>query len=394
MNIRGKATDEVYNNDFVGLSYGNYAVGKNWVSPFNIWEGLAYFCNENMDNYQDFRVVKNEGQTGGIQSEIGGTEHAAGNTFTSGANNNFNNQGNHSVEYFYYTGNPSEYPEIVTNVDTTPVVIENECLSHYGGGSGRGMVLTPEEKQGTEQEFATNLTDYNNVKALYENLTDGGNTEATLTDVETAWPDDMWELRTELLGKSPHLSMEVLKKAADKTDVLPESIIFEIMAANPDELKKEELIKYLEDKDNPLPAYMIDILRQVSTGTTYKTVLHQQMAFYNRLKTRAAHDIIRSMLNDTVIDYAELRNWLDNVGGKRADEQIIASYVQEGNHTDAISLANMMPALYVYDDDELTEHNYYTDMLNLNISLEQQGRTIFDLNSDEVNNLVFIADNR
>ena len=32
-------------------------------------------------------------------------------------------------------------------------------------------------------------------------------------------------------------------------------------------------------------------------------------------------------------------------------------------------------------------------MLNLQISLEQQGRTIFDLNSDEVNNLVLIADN-
>ncbi len=165
-------------------------------------------------------------------------------------------------------------------------------------------------------EFATGLSDYNNVKTLYENLKDGGNTTATVSDIETAWPQDMWELRTELLGKSPHLSMDVLKATADKTDVLPESVIFEIMAANPDELKKEELIKYLEDKENPLPEYMIDILKQVATGSTYKTVLRQQMGHYNQLKTRAAYDIVRSLLNDSVTDNNELRNWLDNISVK------------------------------------------------------------------------------
>ena len=58
-----------------------------------------------------------------------------------------------------------------------------------------------------------------------------------LNPVETAWPNDMWELRAQLLQGSPHLSKEVLKKAADRTDVLPESIIFEVLSTNPDELK-------------------------------------------------------------------------------------------------------------------------------------------------------------
>ena len=58
-----------------------------------------------------------------------------------------------------------------------------------------------------------------------------------LNSVETAWPNDMWELRAQLLQGSPHLSKEVLKKAADLTDVLPESIIFEVLRTNPDELK-------------------------------------------------------------------------------------------------------------------------------------------------------------
>ncbi len=398
-----EATDEVYKNYFDGLSYGNYAVGKNWKLNYT-WQGLAYYCNENTGNWEDFTVANIPGQSDGIQDPIGSVEMPAGNTFSTNANYNINNDGDYWIGYYYYAPTPGNtstvyYPGKVYRVTREVVVdIQNECPSHYGGGgsggeSGRGMVLTPEERQQAEQDFALNLTDYNNVKALYDNLKDGGNTDATLSDVEIAWPTDMWELRAELLGKSPHLSMDVLKAVADKTEVLPESVIFEIMAANPDELKKEELIEYLEDKKNPLPDYMIDILKQVAMGTTYKTVLHRQMAHYNKLTTRAAHDIIRSILNDSIVDYAELRNWLDNVGGKRADEQIIATYMQEGNTADAMALANMMPALYGFEGDELTEHNYYTEILNLQITLKNEGRTIFDFDSTELNNLVSIADN-
>jgi len=231
-----------------------------------------------------------------------------------------------------------------------------------------------------------------NAVVKYKKIKVGSITDATLSEIETAWPNDMWELRSELLGKSPHLSLDVLKSTADKTDVLPDNVIFEIMAANPDELKKEELIEYLEDKENPLPEYMIEILRQVSTGTTYKTILHRQMAQYNQEKARAAYDIIRSILNDSVTNMTELRNWLDNVGGKRADEQIIASYIAENNYSDALALANMMPSLYEYSDNEMEEHNYYLDMLNLLVNLGQQGTSIFELDSTEVNNLVNLAD--
>ncbi len=397
-----EAADEVYKNYFEGLSYANYATGKNWLGT-NTWQGLAYYCNDNEGNWQDFTVANIPNQSDGIQNPIGLDEMPAGNTFSENANSNIYNDGDFWIGYFYYAptqGNTNTpcYPDEVYRVTPAEVVgIKNECPSHYGGGGSGGddreLVLSPGEKSEAEQVFADNLANYNNVKVLYDNLKDGGNTEQLKSEVETAWPDDMWELRAELLGKSPHLSMEVLKKTADKTDVLPESIIFEIMAANPDELKKEELIKYLQDKDNPLPGYMIDILKQVAMGTTYKTVLQRQMAYFNQVKTMAANDIIRSLLNDTILDINELRNWLDNIGGKRADEQIIASYLQEGNYTDALAMANMMPAIYNYKDDEITEHNYYITLLTLRINLLEEGRTLFDLDSLEVNNLEYIADN-
>jgi hypothetical protein len=395
-----QSTNQVYRNTFEGLNYGNYAVGKNYRQPNYFFQGLAYFCNENTGNFADFFVEPDNDpeKISGIQSKQGDDNFVTGNKFTSAGNTwHFFNGGDYLVGYYYcnYCDDESPDESKIFQITDKPKSFSNNCPSHYGGGGSteKSIVLTTSEKQEAEMEFAVNLSNYNNVKTLYDNLKDGGNTDAVIADIENSWPTDMWELRAQLLGKSPHLSMEVLKAAADKTDVLPESIIFEVMEANPDELKKEELIRYLEDKAEPLPEYMINILRHVAQGTTYKTVLEQHMAHYNQVKTRAAYDIVRSLLNDTISDPEQLRNWLDNVGGKRADEQIIATYLSESNYTNALSLANMMPSLYAYSGTELTEHGYYMDMLDLQINLEQQQRTIFDLDSLEVANLLNIAEN-
>lgn len=392
------ATDEVYKNDFDDLNYGNYTEGKNWAGS-NTENGLAFYCNLNIDNTSDFYIVKGDGfLQGGVQSNQGWRDEAAGNTFTqAGASWHLYNGGDFRIFYYHSNYNSLEDPTdaLLHNVTDHGINYTNACPSHYGGGTegGRGVVLSEEEKLETEALFVEGLNNYNNYKALYEQLKDGGSTETLLTEVETAWPTDMWELREELLGKSPHLSQEVLMAAADKSDVLPDAVLFEILAANPDELKKVELMKYLEDKENPLPEYMLDVLRQVASGTTYKTVLEQHMAHYNQVKTRAANDMIRSILNEEETDNDALRNWLDNMGGQRADEQIIATWLQEGNYANTLNLANLLPQLYNYDEAALAEHNYYLDMLNLNIFLKQEGRAWDELSTPELNSISYIAAN-
>jgi len=385
-----EASDEVYNNDFDNLSYANYSDGINWGQ--NVHEGLTYFCNENTNNYADFFVAYGSG----IQSSQGDIDHATGNKFSpTGATWHFYNEGNHLIDYYYYLNGSNETPDdnLISNVSKHWITAENLCTSHYDEDPPDDLILDSQERLNAEQEYFANLTDYNNVKVLFDNLVDGGSTSTELSDIQTAQPQDMWTLRAQLLGDSPHLSMEVLKAAADKTEVLTESALFDILAANPDELKKEELIKYLEEKQDPLPAYMIDILRSVANGTTYKTVLQQQMARYNRTKTRAAHDIIRSNLHDSITNNNDLRNWLDNVGGLSSDRQIIATYIQDNNFTNAYTFANMIPQLYMLTGDELTEHNYFMDIIILHDTLSKQGRNIFQLDSTEINALVLIADN-
>lgn len=391
-----EAVNEVYRNTFDGLSYANFSDGRNFLIN-NRWEGLAYYCNENTNNYADF-FVDDYGlnKRSGIQSEQGNDNYTAGNTFTqNGGTWHFYNGGEHLVGYYYNQNENDEIPDDdkIYHVAKVGRSVTNNCPSHYGGSSELRLVLTAQQKAGAEQDYYNNLTDYNSVKTLYDSYVDGGDTEAEKLDIQNAQPDDMWDLRAQLLGDSPHLSLEVLKEAADKTDVFTESALFDILAANPDELKKDTLLSYLENKEEPLPSYMVDLLRQLAQGTTYKTALQQQMAGYKHAYTRAAHDIIRSLLNDTVIDNVELRNWLDNLGGITSDRQIISSYISEGNYTDALALANMLPQLYKLKGNELTEHNYYMDMLDLHHTLYQQSRNTFQLDSTEKANIIFIANN-
>jgi hypothetical protein len=340
-------------------------------------------------------VGKDAAGVGGIQSYQGYSDHAAGNTFTqSGATWHFYNDGEHLLGYFFSNNNTNQAPDenFVYRVLPTGLNDNPTCPSNYGGrDTEKPMAMSAAEQQQAEQLFITNLNDYNSVKTLYSSLMDGGNTDGTVFDIQTAQADDMWDLRAQLLGKSPHLSMVVLKEAADRTDVFSDAALFDILAANPDELKKEELINYLEQKEDPLPDYMVNILKQVATGTTYKTVLEQQMSLYNRNKTRAAHNMIRHIVHDSIVDNTLLRQWLNNLGGLQADKQIIGTFVQDDNYADAFTLANMLPQLYELQDDELIAHNAYMDMLNLQHTLYQQDRNLFQLTEAEKQQLDQLA---
>ncbi len=180
---------------------------------------------------------------------------------------------------------------------------------------------------------------------------------------------------------------------SDRTDVFPDDVLFEILAANLDELSKDTLISYLENKENPLPDYMIDILKQLVGGVTYKTILLRERTDYYEAKTQAAQDILRSILNDSILDVALYRNWLDNLGGLNADKQLVASYFSEGDSSSAMALLNMIPSLYALQGDELAEFNDYQSLLLLQEGWKQSGKHITELDSLDLVTLYDYAEN-
>lgn len=180
---------------------------------------------------------------------------------------------------------------------------------------------------------------------------------------------------------------------SDRTDVFPDDAIFDILAANPDELKEDTLISFLENKEDPLPDYMISILQQLAlTNTTYKAVLLNEMAHYYSSKIQAAKSIVHSILADSIVDQVDFRNWLDNMENIEADKQIIASFLTENDTTNALGLLNILPVLYELDGNELDKFNNYKDLLLVQLGWKYQGKTIFNLDSTDISLLAYYAD--
>lgn len=385
--------DEVYGDTLVALNVGNQAEGYNYDQSQLL--GLNYFCNINQSNSYDFYVPDY-----GITPNQGSAQKPAGNVFSHNYNSNcpysdFDRTGGWwSVNYHYYQNsqNSEEEPFYYSNqVFPMPTNNQNTCPSNYNGSGNQTMLLTQQQVDSLTQEFANSSVEYDNVLALYESLKDGGNTEGTNYDITSALPDQTMQLRDELLGKSPHLSEEVLKNAIDKYDVLPDAILLDILSANPDELRNEELISYLSQRTPPFPDYMIDLLRVLAADTTPKTTLLQSLSFYQAKKYQAAYKLIRNSLNDSIVDLTAYRNWLDNLQNINADFQIIDSWLQEGNITSAFSLLDMLPSIYNLSDSGLIEYNYFKDVKTIQADIIRTGSNILQLDTHQIDSLANIA---
>ena len=381
-----EAVNELYRNTFVGLYCGNIAVGKNIKYVHDYAPGLTYCCNDNDGNEIDFYVeILNSQVYEGIQRSQGNMEIPAGNTFSDNANYHFYNEGIF-VDYYYNPATEGATPDVNKLYRVSPHNTSglNDCPSNYGGSNNPvSPVLPPQRRQQAEQQFNESQNIYNSLKAVYDSRMDGGSTTNTVSEVEAAQPEDMWNLRSMLLNTSPYLSDDVLYAAADRDDVFPVSVLFEILLSNPDELKNDELIDYMENKNTPLPDYMIDILHEVASGTSARTVLLSNMARYNHEAQKAAGDIIRSIMNDSIIDRNDLVTWLGNLQDIGGDRDIISIYMAEGDFDDAFTLANMLPTLYNLEGDDLVDHNDYMQLITLYRALVQDGRTTMQLNATE-----------
>ncbi len=384
MVVNSRGTNDVYHNEFNNLRCGNVAVGVNTITtitPDTSPAGLTYTCNTNTGNLIDFCVLK-DGNVGDIAQQQGSAALPAGNTF-GGSLYHFYNGGAQWIGYHYDSNGSGQTPNgsLLHRVSKHGTQSSNSCQSHYGGGGSVSKTAT--EKAALASDYHSARSIYESLLQVYESRIDGGNTPAQVADINSATPSGMWELRAQLLGISPYVSGEVLTTAAERYDVFSDPVLFEILAANPDELKKDSLISYLENKEHPLPAYMTDLLRQIASGFTARTALQAQMEQYRHAYSLAAGDIVRSCLHDSVADLTELRTWLANTDDLASDRMLVASYLHEGDSVHAFALANMLPELYSLQGDALADHVDYMRLIGLYQTLNRESRTIFELTDTE-----------
>ncbi len=379
--------NHISNNTFSGLSCANAAIGQNNDgNPIGSYrpQGLLYTCNENNNNSIDFYVQSELNTVSGIRREQGSSALPAANVF-SGSQYQFYNGGDYVINYYYSSIiGQAPSPTKIFQVNDIASVNTNACAS-------RNHDLTREDLDGLEQEYLSAYQLFESASQRYSEQLDGGNTSALLSMINGATIEEIRHVKKTLLLLSPFLSEDVLSAVASREDVFNNQDVFDVYSANPDLLKDLRLLRYLEEKKDPMAPEMIDELKRRAHTVTARTELLSQMGQYSHDFTRAAEDVVRYLLKDSLADSSRIRQWLENIHDVTSDRMIVASFIREGNYNEALDLANRIPEHYGLQGRELLDHTDYVRLLELYQALFESGRSIFEMTELEVRMVEEIA---
>ncbi len=396
-NNTGTAPNQLYRNDYNGLYIGNLA-NRNNVKTLFPFTGLQYLCNTHTNDYADIAVIASGGVADGIRKAQGDPSPTstidAGNTFSQNADfpedDYFDNA--LSLTYYYTSGthNPINYSTSTITKKFRPNI--HECLTNNHVGLGDNTI-SGSEISTLKTQFYITQTEYISLLYTYEQLIDEGNTSALVQNITQTWSDDAWTLRSQLLARAPYLSEEALRSAISE-DILPQAMIFELCLANPDVLRNDRFLTFLATEiSTPLPQYMISALKSASITGSVRTVLENSLMQTHTEMAEIGYPLIQNMLKDSVgYNTDTLAIWLTNLNALPYQYTLAELYYDNLQAVNALSTLTTIPAQFKLNEEELAEHQNYTDLMNLKLAVSESNRTLAQLNANEIAGLTLIRD--
>ncbi len=390
-----------YKNEYSGLSSASIAAGNHAeLNEQGDYIGFRFLCNLNQNNTNDFEVLPFNNNYSKISSyQNGGAGFPAGNTFSVGtAGDNIYTHldffSDINYEYMQHTGDtdPKEaeiYISPAGNIAVSNVNTINTCLTNYPE-PGRG--LGPEVTYG---KFKGQRSEYGNLRYTYLQLLDEGNTEGMIAEIDLSWPEDAWELHDELMARSPYNSETVLMAAADK-NILTDGMLLEILLANPDALRSGAVIKYVQyDIADPLPQYMIDILRNAARDPgTVRSIMEKNLSDLHLAMVNTHKHIAHKQLNDTVVGYHPdtLLQYFSSIRSLAGRYQQIYAYTGLNQYTNAIAVTDSISNTYRLKNEQNAELVNTKDFIYLLEAVYDDGRNVAQLDSTEIATLTQISE--
>ncbi len=376
----------VYKNQFFDLEIAQNFVGANYWRPLP-HEGLKSLCNEHESiNKYDIYVTKDpNSRVNGINMyqnmtyNLNGIDQtvAAGNKFT--PDQTVDLQYNNDANFLFYYYNQNNPIEILTDYSTTTIhpdiAPENPCFSKLFG-------FYPS----TINAQLSNITyNYGNLKYNYNQLIDAGNTHDLIDLIQGEWSEDVWELRTELLGQSPYLSQEALYSVALK-NLLPPALFLEICLANPDATKSEEFLEKLRTViPNPLPEYMINLIRASWNQKTLRTELEEELSAFKTYRDEYQNYKTEILFSDTIYNYTDIINHL----GSRGSYSDYFSLAEIALSQDNYEQANLYLDIFENNNGKLSEEEAaeiasFRDYISIRETIFLDSTNIYNLDSVQI----------
>jgi hypothetical protein len=405
VNNSGEENNEIYNNIFDGLYSGIIAQEVNRNREGDL--GLQIKCNNLLNNIYDIAVTHDDEGITGIAEKQGldnpNIAPPAGNRFTfidPGLNpepdgNYYNDCEN--INYYYHE-DPNGYKIVPLRHTNEPVVdpksvsglkfIPDEaCPSNFNGG-GSGIL--------EEKSYMLNAgSKADSIQSLLGILTDGGDTQGLLSDIQFSWPEDGCNLYSDLITESPYLSDTTIIKAVEKENVLLPGMITDVLIANPQSAKSDKIMNTVDERSNPLTD---DQLADIGEGrfiTGAKEVLESEYASYLFSKDQSKNKLIRFYKTDTlcespedsIIDILSFQPELSDEYRKSFE------YFEKGDSLNVVNTLEEVPLFHDLTDNQEIEHALYQDYFDILFNSDTSGSVILNMHPTQKLILHNVLDN-
>jgi hypothetical protein len=399
VNQSGGEPNEVYRNTFERLEYGILAQNENRDARSGT--GLVLKCNQYDDCSYD-HVVTWDGlfmsQSAGIAQSQGssGSNAAdmAGNLFDihgltpDGDYDDINNEANHITYYYPQNYSDSDVEPIDYTQNTVTIspqnifpddwTFEDGCppTEEPGGGGSGG--------EGGRGQMAAAQVKIDSLENILNLLIDGGNTEATQSEVDNSLPPETMDVYTGLMNKSPYLSDTVISTAIEKEEVLPGAMIRDIMVANPNTAKSDELMNKLDERYDPLPEYMkaqilqgrsIISIREENEAKLAACRLDEAKGFSSLIRGLKKDSINPAALHDSLVQAFANRNTL------QAKYNLAFLYLNNGDTQTGQFVLDTIPLAFTLDNRQQAWHQLMDSYYSLLSSLAISGENILEADS-------------
>jgi len=204
------------------------------------------------------------------------------------------------------------------------------------------------------------------------NLVDGGNTPTLDNTVQTAFPDEGLEVQEDLMVESPYLSDQVMKSTVEREDMMPNAMVRDVLVANPQSAKSQEVISTLEERTVPMPDYMMD---QIMTGAEVvgaKEILERELSTYATSRSEAFQNLYLHYKNQGEDEDAQsaLITLLEEENSVEAKYTLAFLYFDNQNTKQALTVLNSIPQQFDLDIQASETHTRYEQLLSVLINMK------------------------
>lgn len=383
LNKTGGDANELYKNSFEAINSASQAQNNN--------SGLQIKCNDYNNNMAtDISVAPPLGSVAYYQGACGSDSSPAGNTFSNDCDPAWSWKEiwkNIGLPGMNYSHHPNPGGAVYTEpICTASGVYENECQNDsYSGASCKTRLAAI----ATFEKFAERQRLSDEIVATGGVIDDGDSHGLVQQIQDEATPGP--EVLANLEAASPYLSDQVLLALVNygPAKIAVEDIALVLIANSRLTDAVYQVVLALEP---PMPPALMEEINDVQTGMSERGHIDAQIAELERERAFFTNEIWREYLDreDYNLAIQELRSYQEDLvaGGQNLEASVVRMVIKT-----LLYNGETAPAQEILDDycaaDTETD---YCSLMNLLINLKREGRTILQLNPEEVTTVRTIAE--